>query len=304
MILPIPDDDVTVERTESRRLRRVNVVKRLLALVVLVAIATTLVACGGLDDSNVILATTTSTFDTGLLDVLIPAFEAESKYKIKPIAVGTGQALAMGERGEADVLLVHAPAAEAELLESGAAVNRTPVMYNFFVLLGPPDDPAGALTASSIEGAMASIASTDADFMSRGDDSGTHKMELSLWERAGVAPNGHWYQETGQGMGATLQIASQKAAYTLSDRATHLSLSGVLELEIISGADDALLNTYSILELNGGRFSKLNVEGGRAFTEFMLSTETQAIIRDFGVARFSERLFIPGPAGDSTGTGS
>jgi tungstate transport system substrate-binding protein len=241
----------------------------LISIAVMVFIASALSACGGSRDKDVVLATTTSTFDTGLLEVLIPAFEKESGYNVKPIAVGTGKALAMGERGEADVLLVHAPAAEAELIDSGTALSRVPVMHNFFVLVGPPDDPAGALVASSVVEALASIASTGADFMSRGDDSGTHKMELSLWELAGVSPGSGWYQETGQGMGATLQIASQKAAYTLSDRATHLALSHVLELDVLSGSDEALLNTYSVLELNGHRFSDLNAEGGKAFPEFL-----------------------------------
>jgi tungstate transport system substrate-binding protein len=226
----------------------------LISIAVMVFIASALSACGGSRDKDVVLATTTSTFDTGLLEVLIPAFEKESGYNVKPIAVGTGKALAMGERGEADVLLVHAPAAEAELIDSGTALSRVPVMHNFFVRVGPPDDPAGALVASSVVEALASIASTGADFMSRGDDSGTHKMELSLWELAGVSPGSGWYQETG---------------YTLSDRATHLALSHVLELDVLSGSDEALLNTYSVLELNGHRFSDLNAEGGKAFPEFL-----------------------------------
>ncbi|MDP6822129.1 MAG: substrate-binding domain-containing protein [Dehalococcoidia bacterium] len=271
-------------------------IRRWLAFIALVALAGGVVGCGNTRDTNVILATTTSTFDTGLLDVLIPEFEKESGYNVKPIAVGTGKALAMGERGEADVLLVHAPAAEAELLASGAALDRKPVMHNFFVLVGPQADPARVMATSSVGNAMASIERAGSDFMSRGDDSGTHKMEMSLWDLAGVAPGGHWYQETGQGMGATLQIASQKSAYTLSDRATYIALSNVLDLGIVSGSDGDLLNTYSVLQLNGDRFSGLNVDGGRAFAEFLLSMETQATIRDFGIDSYGEPLFIPGPA--------
>jgi tungstate transport system substrate-binding protein len=152
------------------------------------------------------------------------------------------------------------------------------------------------MATSSVGNAMASIERAGSDFMSRGDDSGTHKMEMSLWDLAGVAPGGHWYQETGQGMGATLQIASQKSAYTLSDRATYIALSNVLDLGIVSGSDGDLLNTYSVLQLNGDRFSGLNVDGGRAFAEFLLSMETQATIRDFGIDSYGEPLFIPGPA--------
>ena len=236
-----------------------------LAMIVAISGLALVVSCGGSKNQDVILATTTSTDDTGLLDLLIPVFEEQSGYNVKPIAVGTGKALAMGERGEADVLLVHAPDAEAELLTNGAALSRMPVMHNFFVLVGPRDDPARTLAASDVTNALTSIERSGSGFISRGDDSGTHKMELNLWELAGLVPGGNWYQESGQGMGATLQIASQKASYTLSDRATYTALSGVLDLQILSGDDGALLNTYSVLQLNGDRFSEVNVEGARAF---------------------------------------
>ncbi|NQW16964.1 MAG: substrate-binding domain-containing protein [Chloroflexi bacterium] len=279
-----------------------RVIRLWLALIAMVAITLGAVSCGDSQSSDVILATTTSTYDTGLLDMLLPVFEEQTGFNVKPIAVGTGKALAMGERGEADVLLVHAPAAEAKLLESGAALSRKPVMYNYFVLAGPPDDPASARAASAIQLALNWISSSGSDFISRGDDSGTHKMELSLWELAEVVPAGSWYQESGQGMGATLQIASQKAAYTLSDRATFLAQSGVLDLAIVSGRDDALLNTYSVIELNGDRFPEINVKGGKAFAEFLVSPETQAMIRDFGVEQYGEPLFITELPGRAPGT--
>ncbi len=291
-------------RAETYSYRAVKVIGLWLAVIAIIAGTGAIAGCGGSRDSDVILATTTSTYDTGLLDLLIPEFEALSGYSVKPIAVGTGKALAMGKRGEADVLLVHAPEAEAELLAGGAAVSRKPVMHNYFVLAGPPDDPAGALSASAVQLAMAAIARTGSDFISRGDDSGTHKMELNLWELAGVAPGGSWYQESGQGMGATLLIASQKSAYTLSDRATYTALSKVLDLAVLSGEDRELLNTYSVLELNGDRFSGVNVDGGRAFAEFLLSPLAQAMIRDFGVDRYGEPLFIPGPRGEPAGGGA
>ena len=290
--------------SETKPMARVGQIGLWLAFLAALAGTGLFLGCGGSRDSDVILATTTSTYDTGLLDLLIPVFEAQSGFNVKPIAVGTGKALAMGERGEADVLLVHAPEAEAELLATGAAVSRKPVMHNYFVLAGPPDDPARVLAASSVQLGMAAIARTGSDFISRGDDSGTHKMELTLWELAGVAPGGNWYQESGQGMGATLQIASQKSAYTLSDRATYTALSKVLDLAILSGEDRDLLNTYSVLELNGDRFSGVNVDGGRAFAEFLLSPVAQGMIRDFGVDRYGEPLFIPGPRAEPGARGA
>ena len=241
---------------------------------------------------EVLLATTTSTYDSGLLDVLIPDFEIRTGYKVKPIAVGTGKALAMGERGEADVLLVHAPPSEKKLLESGAATSRRLVMHNLFTIVGPPSDPAGIQAQSSTSGVMRRIAESESLFISRGDDSGTHKMEKSLWARAEITPGGSWYQESGQGMGATLGIASEKSAYTLTDRGTYLALKKNLGIENLYGKDPALLNVYSILELNGTKYPKINVAGGKVFAEYLISSEAQAIIKDFGVDKFGEPLFI------------
>ncbi len=244
--------------------------------------------------SDVILATTTSTQDSGLLDVLVPLFEDETGYNVKVIAVGTGQALAMGERGDADVLLVHAPDSEKELVDSGAAINRMLVMHNDFVIVGPEDDPAGVAGMTSAVDALAAIYEAGATFISRGDDSGTNKRELSLWEEAALDPEGEsWYEQSGQGMGATLQIANQKEAYTLSDRGTFLAQSENLDLVVLVEGDPLLLNVYSVMQVNPDMFDLVNGPGGQAFAEFMVSETAQEAIRDFGVDEFGEPLFIP-----------
>lgn len=244
--------------------------------------------------SEVILATTTSTQDSGLLDVLVPLFEDESDYNVKTIAVGTGQALAMGERGDADVLLVHAPSSEVELIDSGAAINRRLVMHNDFVIVGPEDDPAGVEGMTSAVDALIEIYDGEATFISRGDDSGTNKREVSLWESAELDPQGQsWYEQSGQGMGSTLQIANQKDAYTLSDRGTYLAQSENLDLVVLVEGDPLLLNVYSVMQVNPERFDLVNGPGGEAFVDFMISDEVQAIIRDFRVEEFGQPLFIP-----------
>ncbi len=243
---------------------------------------------------DIILATTTSTQDSGLLDVLVPEFESESDYNVKVIAVGTGEALAMGERGDADVLLVHAPSSEKPLVESGVAINRRLVMHNDFIIVGPESDPAGIQGMTSAVDAMSAIYDAGATFISRGDDSGTNKKELSLWEEAGLDPEGQsWYEQSGQGMGATLQIANQKDAYTLSDRGTYLSQSENLDLVVLVEGDPLLLNVYSVMEVNPERFDLVNGPGGKAFADFMVSDKAQEIIRDFGVEEFDQPLFIP-----------
>ena len=250
------------------------------------------VACGSGND--VILATTTSTHDSGLLDVLVPAFEEETDYNVKIIAVGTGQALEMGRRGDADVLLVHAPSAEEEFVAEGHGVNRLLVMHNDFIIVGPEDDPAGVAATADALAAMRAIAQAEADFISRGDDSGTHKLELSLWEELGRDPVGEgWYAEAGQGMGATLQIANQREAYTISDRATYLALLDVLDLQVLGEGDPRLLNIYHVMQVNPDRFDAVNEAGARAFAEFLVSDEAQAIILEFGVEKFGQPLFVP-----------
>jgi tungstate transport system substrate-binding protein len=243
---------------------------------------------------DIILATTTSTQDTGLLDTLVPIFEKESGYNVKVIAVGSGQALAMGERGDADVLLVHAPSSELPLVESGAAINRQLVMHNDFIIVGADKDPAGVKGMTSAADALAAIYNKGATFVSRGDDSGTDKAEKALWKKASLDPAGQsWYEESGQGMAATLTIANQKDAYTLSDRGTYLAQQKNLDLVVLVEGDPALFNVYHVMQVNPDKFDLVNGPGGAAFVEFMVSDATQAIIKDFGVDKYGQALFIP-----------
>lgn len=245
-------------------------------------------------NKGVILATTTSTQDSGLLDVLQPEFEKKTGYKLKVIAVGTGAALRMGEKGEADVLLVHAPKSEKPLVDSGVVVNYSLVMHNDFILVGPESDPAGVKHAKTTAEAMKKIFDKGAIFVSRGDDSGTHKKELGLWQEAKLKPKGQkWYQESGSGMGATLNIASEKQGYTLTDRATYLSQKDKVKLAILKQGDKSLLNIYHVMNVNPEKFNKVNAEGGKAFVDFMVSKETQEIIGKFGVDKYGEPLFFP-----------
>lgn len=242
---------------------------------------------------DVILATTTSTQDSGLLDLLIPLFEQKTGYKVKTIAVGTGQALAMGEKGEADVLLVHAPASEKPLVEKGVAINRRLVMHNDYVLIGPASDPAGVKGSKTAAEGLKKIAEARAIFVSRGDDSGTHKKEKELWAKAGITPDGAWYQQTGQGMGQTITIANEKAGYTLSDRATYLAQQKNIQLQILLEGDAPLLNIYHVMEVNKAKFDKVNADGAKAFADFLLSQEGQEAIKNFGVEKFGQPLFFP-----------
>lgn len=244
--------------------------------------------------SSLILATTTSTQDSGLLDVLVPLFEKKSGYTVKTIAVGTGQSLALGHRGEADVVLVHAPELELQYLAKGTLVNRRRVMHNDFVLVGPPADPAGIKGMKSAAGALKKIAERGALFLSRGDQSGTHDKEKSLWKAAGIAATGPWYIESGQGMGATLTIASEKGAYTLADRATYLAFKRRIQLVVLLEGDAALLNIYHVLEVSPARHPRVNAAGGKAFADFMLSAAAQEMIKTFGVGKYGEPLFFVG----------
>ncbi len=242
--------------------------------------------------TEMILATTTSTQDSGLLDVLIPMFEEENNVKVKTIAVGTGQALEMGTKGEADALLVHAPAAEKKVVDAGDAINYKRVMYNDFVLVGPTENPAG-VSGDDIKGAMKKIADSKSVFVSRGDDSGTHKKELSIWDAAGVKPAGDWYVSTGQGMGQTLQVAAEKKGYCLTDRATWLSQSKNLDtLKIlVEGADD-LLNIYHVMQVNPKKHDKVNSKDAEKFVNFMVDKKTQKVIADFGKKEYGQALFF------------
>lgn len=242
---------------------------------------------------DVILATTTSTQDSGLLEVLVPEFEKQTGYKVKTVAVGTGAALAMGEKGEADVLLVHAPSSEKKLVDNQTAINYQLVMHNDYILVGPANDPAKIKEAKSSADALKAIASSQSTFVSRGDDSGTHKAEKTLWTKANVKPTGQWYQESGTGMGQTLTIASDKGAYTLTDRATYLATQKNLKLDILFQGDASLLNIYHVMQVNPEKFPKVNADGAKAFVEFMVVEDTQKIIGEFGKDKFGQSLFFP-----------
>lgn len=239
------------------------------------------------------LATTTSTEDSGLLDVLLPAFEKDTNYKVKVIAVGSGQAITMGEAGDVDVLLVHSRVAEDKFVADGFGINRRDVMYNDFMIIGPADDPAGIKGSTDAVKAFAAIAQKQAAFVSRADDSGTDKKEKGIWEKAGIKPAGTWYIESGQGMGDTFRIADEKKAYTLIDRATYLALKDKYKLGIIIEGDKSLLNPYGVIPVNPAKFPKVDYEGATKFAEWLTSEKGQKMIGDFGVKEFGQQLFVP-----------
>ena len=264
-----------------------------LVLAALLAVALTGAALAQAPTSRaVILSTTTSTQDSGLLDVLVPMFERKTGFSVKTISVGTGQALALAARGEADVTLAHAPAVERTYVEDGKVQNRRLVMYNDFVVIGPADDPAKVKGLKAAE-AMKRVAAAQSRFVSRGDKSGTHALELGLWKQAGVEPKGAWYIESGQGMGQTLCIANDRRAYTLTDRGTWLAFGKRIDLPILVEGDRPLLNIYSVMEVNPANGPRVNAAGGKAFADFMLSSEVQAAIKVFGVDKYGQSLFVP-----------
>jgi tungstate transport system substrate-binding protein len=242
---------------------------------------------------SVILSTTTSTQDSGLLDVLVPLFEKKTGYSVKTISVGTGQALELAAKGEADVALVHAPSLEKKYVGSGKLLNRRLVMYNDFIIIGPASDPAKIKSTKSSVGALRLIAKNQERFVSRGDNSGTHNLEKSLWKQAGLDPKGGWYIESGQGMGATLGIANDRNGYTITDRATYLAFQKRVSLAILLEGDKPLLNIYSVMEVNPANGPRINTPGGKAFADFMVSSDAQATIKTFGVEKFGQPLFVP-----------
>jgi tungstate transport system substrate-binding protein len=250
-------------------------------------------SCKG-KDAEIILATTTSTYDSGLLDVLIPAFEEETGYKVKPIAVGTGEAITLGERGEADIILVHSREAEDKFVEEGYGIDRRDVMHNDYVIIGLKADSANIKGLTAVE-AYRAISENEALFVSRSDDSGTNKKEIEIWEEAGIAPQGDWYIESGQGMGETLRIADEKQAYTMSDRGTYLSMQNSLELVILVDGDDILFNPYGVIAVNPERHKDIdiNYEGAQAFADFITGEKGQAIIKEFGMEKYGQPLFYP-----------
>jgi len=258
--------------------------------------ALTLAACGpaggAVTRREVLLATTTSFQDSGLLDVLAADFQNRTPYRLRATAVGTGAALAIGARGDADVLFVHAPQEELSYMRDGNGDRRAVVMHNDFVLLGPPSDPAH-VRGKNVFDALRAIADSRIAFISRGDNSGTDIFEKNLWKQTGVVPAGAWYVEAATGMGQTLTVASEKRAYTLSDRATFLARRGQIELAIIVERDPPLINVYHVITVSARKFPKVNAAGADAFADYLVSPETQRLIASFGMDKYGEELFFP-----------
>jgi tungstate transport system substrate-binding protein len=250
--------------------------------------------------TDLILATTTSTQDSGLLDELIPAFEAATGFSVKTVAVGSGQAIQMGQEGNADVLFVHSPKAEMEFVDAGWGVDRALAMHNYFLLVGPPADPAGIKGLTSAKEALGKIAAAEATFVSRGDKSGTETKELGLWAAADITPEGGWYLQSGQGMGATLQIASEKGGYTLTDDATFLANSSKYQLESLVAGDPSLLNIYHVIVVNPEKWPKVNNAGAVAFAGFVTGADGQALIAAFGTETYGQPLFTADAGKDET----
>ena len=267
---------------------------RLLAQALAAVLLASCQISGGQGDPGpaVLLATTTSFQDSGLLDVLKADFEKRTGYRLRPTAVGTGAALAIGARGDADVLFVHAPEEERAFMAAGNGERRLLVMHNDFVIVGPPSDPAKVRAVDALS-AFRAIAASGSAFVSRGDNSGTNIYELGLWKRAGVEPAGAWYVRAAVGMGQTLQVASEKRAYTLTDRATYLARREALELDILVQRDPPLLNPYHVITVAPKKFPRVNAAGAKVFAEYLVSAEAQRLIGAFGVDTYGERLFTP-----------
>jgi tungstate transport system substrate-binding protein len=243
---------------------------------------------------GIILATTTSTQDSGMLDYLLPVFTKETGYDVKVVAVGTGQALKLGEDGEADVLLVHAKASEEAFIKAGHGVKRYDVMYNDFVLIGPKDDTRVKEAAGNdIQKALKYIYDNKLKFVSRGDDSGTDKAEKTLWKNLNLQPSGDWYVSAGKGMGPVIQMANEMKAYTISDRATYLAMKDKTDLAIVTENDPKLFNQYGVIAVNPAKNDKINKEGAQAFVDWILSDKTQKLIGQFGVDKYGQALFVP-----------
>ncbi len=243
---------------------------------------------------ELIMASTTSTGDSGLMDTLLPLFQKKTGYIVKPIYVGSGAAMTMGERGEADVLLVHAPESEVKFMQAGHGTVRKIVMHNDFIIIGPAGDPAGIKGMTSAIDALKKIAAAKSIFISRGDNSGTDQLEKKLWKTAAIEAKGQtWYQESGQGMGATLSIASEKASYTITDRATFLARQKDLSLVLLVEKDPILLNIYHVIQVNPAKSTKINADGAKAFADFMVDSATQAAIGKFGIDKYGSPLFFP-----------
>jgi len=253
-----------------------------------------LAACAPNQNKDLLLVSTTSTQDSGLLDVLLPAFEAQSGYQVRLVATGSGQALKIGEQGNADVILLHSPDAEKVFVANGFGIDRRLVMHNDFVIVGPPSDPASLHSQPTLDSVFKAIFSSASTFVSRGDDSGTNVKELSLWKQAGLDPKGQsWYIESGQGQGNTLTIASEKGGYALTDRGTFLAYKTNLDLQILYEGNPFLLNVYHVLTVNPEKWPNTNLKGAKAFADFVTSPTGQKIIAEFGVAQYGQPLFFP-----------
>ena len=242
-------------------------------------------------ETFITLASTTSTEQSGLFDHILPVFEEETGIEVRVIAQGTGQALETGRRGDADVVFVHAGAAEEEFVEEGYGVERVEVMYNDFVIVGPADDPAGIAEGEDAVAAFTAIAESKSSFASRGDDSGTHKAEQAIWDEADIEPSGAWYRELGSGMGATLNTAAQMPAYTLTDRATWISFENRGPLEIVVEGDDRLFNQYGVILVNPERHEHVKAEAGQAFIDWLVSEEGQQAVASYQLD--GQQLFFP-----------
>lgn len=244
-------------------------------------------------DPELILATTTSTQDSGLLDVLLPVFEKETGYKVKVVAVGSGEAMTMGEKGDADVLLVHSRKAEDAFMAAGNGSDRKDVMYNDFVIIGPETDPATIKGTTDAVAAFKKIAETQSPFISRGDKSGTHTKELSIWEKAAITPSGDWYKVAGLGMGETFRMADEMKAYTLIDRATYLAQKDKYKLIIVVEGDKNLFNPYGVIQVSAEKHPSINKDGAKAFAEWITGTEAQKLIGEYGKDKWGQALFTP-----------
>jgi tungstate transport system substrate-binding protein len=273
-------------------------------LFVLLALTFVLVGCSKKPaNPALILATTTSTQDSGLLDMLIPDFEKQTGYTVQTVAVGSGEAMKMGQQCNADVLLVHSPSAEKDFMSNNYGSDRRLVMHNDFVVVGPSTDPAGIKGSATSVAAFTRIADAKAIFVSRADESGTNTKELGIWKNANITPEGDWYVETGQGMLATLTIASEQAGYSLTDRATYLANKGKLQLEILIEGDAALLNIYHVIVVNPANCSGVNNSGAIAFADYVVSSGAQKLIGAFGVEKFGAKLFTPDAGKDESTLG-
>jgi tungstate transport system substrate-binding protein len=249
--------------------------------------------CATKSTPSITLATTTSVQDTGLLDMLVPLFHNQAGIEVKVVAVGTGQALKLGQRGDADVLIVHDAASEKQFMDEGFGSSRKEIMYNDFLLVGPTNDPAGIKGEKSIVKAFQQLADKGDLFVSRGDDSGTHKREKSFWKQLKLQPKGDWYIVTGLGMGAVLRMADQKKAYTLCDRGTYLALHQGMDMQIVVEGDPLLINHYSVIVVNPAKHPHVHHAMAEQFSDFLVSPETQKRIGEFGVEQFGHPLFIP-----------